>query len=634
MVQYHQPVLPRTHGGCTPYVVTSVSGATLSNGSLLLNTANNCQAITLVWDLTSIPSADRGALYFYLNASFNESSGTSFNLLFYNMQINHATPSSCETTLAGPPLCGSYTVGPTGDFASLTAVASALSVRTVTCNTTFNLQSTYTSSSETFPITISGITYGSGGPFNVAIRPVSGNTTQLTTSGSSTSALINLSGVTDLTIDGRPGGAGSTSYWTIQNTSTSSAGPAIELTGGANADTLQYLNIQSSDQTTSSGTVYLFPNTATNSGDVIQNCNIGPNGSTYPFNGICLYANATTAINTGTQILNNDIHDFIGTTTAGVIVTGTGSNTDYGDNITITGNSFYRTVTNSLSDASVTAINFIPSPGGSVVRSTGNTISNNYIGGLASARAGGQILGTWVTAANSSSQSFTGIWADAKSVTISGNVIGGIFDLFGESSAGFAGIYVPVTASGGTVSVTGNTIGSTNEAGKLDFGTSSTSLAIVSSGSATLTTQTGLGFQVGDTVRFVTTNFFSSYYEGYMEGNVTAYNSSTGSITINVVRSLFSTSTGTGWNIMLAGGCMNNGQYAMVGIWSSQSNAISITNNTIGNLANTNSNSFACIGIYSSAGTNTITGNTIYNLYGNFQTQTVNTFTSTNSNFN
>ena len=447
--------------------------------------------------------------------------------------------------------------------------------------------------------------------------------------------LVLLGGTKNLILDGRAGGTGNTNMWTIQNTRTASTvGPALQLANGANNNTIEYINIKSSSALSTSGAILLNAATVSNTNNIIQNCDIGANGTNYPTTGICAYATSP-YFNSNISVLNNDIHDFIGafnTATYGVVVTGTGLNTNYGDNWTISGNSFYRTVNNSLQDNSVIAINFVPSPGGTGT-SANNTISNNYIGGNASARAGSAIIGTWVTAANTTnSPSFQGIQVNAKSAIVSGNVIGGIFDLMGSNQSGFAGIYVPTSASGGTINISDNTIGSTYGAGKLYFGTSSTSLAL-GTGSKTLTTQPGLGYQVGDIIRFTSTNFFSTNYCGYMEGAVTAYNSGTGSLTINATSYLFS-GTGTGWNITLAAGIQNSGQWAMAGIWVTVSNSVIITNNTIGNLSNTHFQTFTCAGIYNTSGASTITGNTIYNLNGNFQTQTVNTFTMTNSSFN
>ena len=81
-------------------------------------------------------------------------------------------------------------------------------------------------------------------------------------------------------------------------------------------------------------------------------------------------------------------------------------------------------------------------------------------------------------------------------------------------------------------------------------GTSTTSNTI-GTGAKTFTTQTGLGFVVGNTLRlaFDSTN--------YMTGDVTSYNSGTGSLVVNVT-SVLGSGTRTSWTISLAAVGANN----------------------------------------------------------------------------
>ncbi len=81
-------------------------------------------------------------------------------------------------------------------------------------------------------------------------------------------------------------------------------------------------------------------------------------------------------------------------------------------------------------------------------------------------------------------------------------------------------------------------------------GTSTTSNSI-GTGAKTFTTQTGLGFVVGNTLRlaFDSTN--------YMTGDVTSYNSGTGSLVVNVT-SVLGSGTRTSWTISLAAVGANN----------------------------------------------------------------------------
>ncbi len=57
-------------------------------------------------------------------------------------------------TANSDPLCGTYKIGPTGDFATVSDAVASLNARPVTCDVIFELQSTYTGSGETFPINI------------------------------------------------------------------------------------------------------------------------------------------------------------------------------------------------------------------------------------------------------------------------------------------------------------------------------------------------------------------------------------------------------------------------------------------------------------------------------------------------
>jgi hypothetical protein len=81
-------------------------------------------------------------------------------------------------------------------------------------------------------------------------------------------------------------------------------------------------------------------------------------------------------------------------------------------------------------------------------------------------------------------------------------------------------------------------------------GTSTTSNSI-GTGAKTFTTQTGLGFVVGNTIRlaFDSTN--------YMTGDVTSYNSGTGSLVVNVT-AVVGSGTRTSWTISLAAVGANN----------------------------------------------------------------------------
>jgi hypothetical protein len=97
-------------------------------------------------------------------------------------------------------------------------------------------------------------------------------------------------------------------------------------------------------------------------------------------------------------------------------------------------------------------------------------------------------------------------------------------------------------------------------------GTSTTSVAI-GTGSKSFTTQTGLGYQVGMTLRLA----FDSV--NYMTGDVTSYNTGTGALVVNVT-SVVGSGTRTSWVISMAAVGANN--------------AASVSNTPAGNISSTN----------------------------------------------
>ncbi|UEG49373.1 hypothetical protein LK994_12095 [Ferruginibacter lapsinanis] len=155
---------------------------------------------------------------------------------------------SSDLVMAKPLACpspGTYTIGPTGNYASITAALTDIS----SCGSLsgayiFELQSTYVSTVETFPITIPNL--GTTATNTVTFRPAAG-ATNLSIVSSNDSCTINLNGAKYIYFDGRAGGTGTTKNLTIENTSTSlyvlnvagasSSGTTITLTGSGASTT-------------------------------------------------------------------------------------------------------------------------------------------------------------------------------------------------------------------------------------------------------------------------------------------------------------------------------------------------------------------------------------------------------------
>jgi hypothetical protein len=174
----------------------------------------------------------------------------------------------------GPPPPVTQTIGPTGTFASITAALVNLAANPATGTVTWELQATYVSSVETFPITFTAANLnGISATNTLTIRPETGATGLVITSGAAQTIYLN--GAHDVIIDGRPGGLGTTPQLTINNTSTTFGFYPIQYLN-ATRNTLQYCEITSSNASqlvspwTGRGAAVYF--TSGNSNNTIDNC--------------------------------------------------------------------------------------------------------------------------------------------------------------------------------------------------------------------------------------------------------------------------------------------------------------------------------------------------------------------------
>lgn len=369
---------------------------------------------------------------------------TSLNSGYNYFNIGTESPITCPNVT---PL----KVGPTGDFTSLTDVATVLNLLPVNCDLTFEFQTTYNSSVETFPITFNQFTYGTGGPFTVTIRPETGATTTIT--GTHATALIQCNGADRIIIDGRAGGTGSTKALTISNTNT--AGSTIQFINDATDNTLKYCTLQGVESTTLSGIVTILTTTGTTGNDniTIDNCDFD-DGATRYANGI--FASGTTTSgkeNSNVTVSNCNFFNFgLATANGCGVNVGTG-NTDW----TISGNSCYQTT-------ALTPTSAITNIGISVTNSSGSnfTVENNFIGGAAPNGASGM----W-TLSGTAQHNFCGIWMQVGTTTasnIQGNTINFISMTTASASQTQNGIFSGIYVAGGTVKigdVTANNVGST-----------------------------------------------------------------------------------------------------------------------------------------------------------------------------
>lgn len=284
---------------------------------------------------------------------------------------------------------GTYTVGVGGGetYASLTAVAAELSQKPISGNVIFELTANYTGI-ETFPITFNQPAYTVAGPLKITIRPAASVATVLLTAGDpgSGNSLILLDGMRDLTIDGRPGGTGSTNMWRFRNTrdeaTIANIGPAFVLQNDAIRNTLQYLFVESNSGLTDGlgviGIAGTYYGGQGNRFNVIDHCEVSnyagaalavpPN----PLRGIVSFGSGLFALNRNNRISNNNIHDIHSLVTSPIFIRIASS---VGD--TIINNSMYQTT------PKVGVISL--SNGISVAASTGDgtLVAGNYFGGSA-----------------------------------------------------------------------------------------------------------------------------------------------------------------------------------------------------------------------------------------------------------
>ncbi len=407
--------------------------------------------------LVSSTSATTGTPYNYLASGLNPST-LYYWQVFSVAEIPSLPLTGTQSTSAGV-LCGTYTVGPTGAYTSLTAAFADLAINSLSCPCNFELQAAYNSSVETFPLNVPP--FGGSAANTVTVRPETGATALSITSADPTATLI-MNGTSWITFDGRPGGTGTNRELEISNTNTS--GSAILYQNNIQNTGMTYLNIRGVTTATANGVVNFGNALASgggNSNNSITYCDLYA-GATNPTN--MIYSNNITAgtFNQNNIISNNTIRDFFNATqiTNGIALS-TGNNA-----WTINDNSFYQTAPRTYVQANTHSIIAINNNGGNY------TITNNFLGGSAH-----NCGGTPYAMGGSVATRLVGINFAATGATpslIDNNTIQN-FTLNTTSGATTAnGIWcgINVTGTGTTCNVLNNTIGNTTGTGSITTTTS------------------------------------------------------------------------------------------------------------------------------------------------------------------
>lgn len=508
-----------------------------------------------------------------------------------NGVINNAQCETLEDRALLSALSGTYSIGATGNYASLTAAIADIQTKTINGPVVLELQSSYTSTGETFPLTFSNL--GTTVVNTLTIRPASGATALSVSSAAAQT--VDLNGAQFVTIDGRPGGVGTASQLTIENTSTS--GVALRFINEASNNTLKFVTLKGVNSNASSGTVLFSTTTGASGNDnnTIDRCDIR-DGATTPANGIYSAGTAAPADNSGNTVSNCNISNFYSGTVDAAGLRLDGGNTDW----SITGNSFYQTATRTAVTGNVRAIY--------VNNASGNnfTVTGNSIGGSV-ANAGDT---AWTTIGTTAGYLLQGILLNVGATTpssVQGNTIANFVWTSNINATALPGVWSGIYVQAGNVNVgtvTGNTIGSGTGTGSISVttsGTGGTIFGIASDSSGTVAI-------ANNSIGSITTNGSASTISASLFGiSVTA---GANTISNNTVGS---TTTANSLNAATS----SSPTQRVTGIISTSTGSASIMGNTVANLNNNfsgNLPSGQIRGIITTGGVNTITGNTVRNL--------------------
>jgi len=543
--------------------------------------------------------------YYYWVFSYNSNPGVCTGPVYSTSATTFSV-----STLGCPTYSGTMTVGgsSTPTFSSISDAITKLTNCGYTGNIILELQSGYTSSGETFPITFGTGLGSSIISKSITIRPATG-VTGLSITSANTTATIDLNGATYITFDGQPGGSGgmNATNLTIANTSSATGGTAVRFINNANNNTIQYANLSAAYGSITSGVLNFLTTTGSNgnTNNTITYNNI--NGAGVVYNGI--YSSGTTTTyatyNTVNTVSNNNIYDFYTTAnpTNGILISS--GNSDW----TITGNSIYQTASRAGNANTNYGIDISYTSGNNFV------ITGNYIGGSAASCGGSS---AWAYTLSGATR-FVGIYLNIGSTSASSvqNNTVASFSMITTSGATatsgvFSGIYL-LAGNANIGTTTGNTIGSGTGTGSIQITSSTTgglSYGIGSASSGTIAISnntigainvTGSGATISESFTGISSNAAAT------------------SVTISG-NTIGSTSTGNSINASNASTGTTAAQVQGISV-SGLPTGLSITNNTIAYLnsayvpsaANTNT-IVRGINITSTAAACIVTGNTIRNL--------------------
>lgn len=542
------------------------------------------------------------------------------NNILYNFKAWTSQPNSVTDTVnvndtaissLRSPLAGNYTIGATGDFATFSLAATTLSAAGITGPVDFTfIDNEYnTTTGETFPIVISRFP-GMQANRRITFRPALGINPII--SDSNSNAIIIIDGAKYIDIIGTNLSNSTNRDMVIQNRSLSTASNVVILRNEAIGNNISNINFRSGNLNNTQGAAPAMINI----GGTTNVLGIGNDSNTIKHNTFSPVYNGTVGARYGkgivvsgqSAVLQNDnitidSNYFYGYNHAAIYITET--NSGNGSNFNIRGNSIYDTATATISTNDIYGIWFNPAN----VNSVNNNITGNYIGGTAPFNGGTAPslpkqsithTGFWNFFGISSSASVTGL------TTIANNTIRNM-----KFNTGGTGTFRGIFTQSGMLNILNNTIGHPNDTNNMVF-----------DGGGGLCTGTSGIYSFSTGITNIKNNIISSFANNLIAATAFfgIYSASNNSANINIDSNIISriTSRSTNTNTTTCG--------PFLGIFSGNGSPnVQIRGNIIGgsnaedsiSLISPTPSGTRAMGIYVTAGINTIINNRVQHLYTN-----------------
>jgi trimeric autotransporter adhesin len=571
-------------------VVASPNGTFYVTGAQTLSSGLNCFWIT--YDVSGTATAGN-----VIDARL-DSVGLTGNA---NPNILNGNPAGSR--LIAAPLSGNYNVGTGQTYTTIAAALTDLGLLGVGGPVTFTLTNTTYSvaTGETFPIVL-GAYQGASSVNTVTFRPEIGVTASII--DSINGPMIRIDAGKYYRLDGRQGGTGTPKSLIVQNNHV--AGSAVNFINDASLNMLRYAMLRGASTNTVIGVINFGPGVTTgNDSNTIEYCGIGDAGS-LPTTLIQARGSydVVTKFNSGNVIDNCEMFNFWNATGESNAFKVSKGNTDW----VITNNSIFQT-TNRKFPSIHYSFNW-----NRIVDDASNTddamaqaslnnmvVMNNYFGGSAPHCGGAP----WTQdSSNGQFCSYFNIGNQTNS-TVKGNVFTN-FDVTSlAANAGSPGVWNAIQFIGGKLDIDSNIIGSVSDTGAIRI--TAANLAVVfpiSVTGAVAGTYSMKGNKIGGMMVGGRGPNSVNLYEIFI---------STGSST--TIFNIDGNDIGGAANIMQASSSTST--QAHFGINNTGGGVLNITNNKIHNLINLHnaaSGTAQTIGIRTTGGLNTITGNMIDSL--------------------